>query len=150
MKIRKVAKRDRTLINSILTHAFGKDSLKFLEIELDQTLRIALKDIIEGYVLVKGKDEIVAYMVLRRWGGALNLDTLAIATEKRDSGYGAKMVGFAKKRCKKLGLMQINVITRYKNCTKFYEKLGFNKMGVLDGPYYPFSKKRFFLKWVNA
>jgi len=75
----------------------------------------------------------------------LHIDTIFIIPDQKGKGCGLKIVKLSKKICKERKMRQINLYTfPDKELIKFYKRLGFEKIGILDGIYELFNEKLIF------
>lgn len=141
--IRKLNEKDENTIKDLLCY-FPKETQKNLHFELEQ----AIVNLVYGFVYVEN-NEIVGYIILRKFGGVYHIDTLVVNSSFQHKGIGKYLVEFAKEKCIKENIPQLNVCTFNKKNMLFYKKLGFVLMGKLKGPFIPLEKTRFYFKWLN-
>ena len=142
--IRKIESTDFERINNLITQFSEESVRKNLMLELQQSI----DSVVEGYVLEE-EGKLKGYLILRKWGGVYNLDTLIVEKNFQGMGFGKQLVEYAKRRCIDQKMPQITTRTFFVKNVEFYKRRGFVEIGVLNGPFVPLDKKRIYLKWVS-
>lgn len=82
------------------------------------------------------------------WGGWLQVDQLWVAAPVRGRGYGRRLLEAAEAHARRRGAVGVTLDTHSFQARPFYEKLGYEVFGVIDG--YPPGQQKFFLKKLLA
>jgi ribosomal-protein-alanine N-acetyltransferase len=92
----------------------------------------------ESSVVVARRDRQIAAFAIMHFGDEVaHLNLLAVAPEHRRQGLGRQLMGWLTTTAIEAGVFRINLELRVRNesARMFYEGLGFDQMGVVQGYY---------------
>ena len=90
--------------------------------------------------------QLVAGIYAFTWGGCLDIRSLWVREDHRRAGIGSKLMHAAEQEALHRGCRIATLETHSFQAPGFYEKLGYEEIGVLDG--YPIGHKKHYLKKV--
>jgi ribosomal-protein-alanine N-acetyltransferase len=88
-------------------------------------------------VVARRERQIAAFAIMHFGDDVAHLNLLAVAPEHRRQGLGRQIVGWLTETAIEAGVFQINLELRLRNepARIFYERLGFDQLGVVQGYY---------------
>ncbi len=97
-----------------------------------------------NFVLRGERGDVLGGVLGQLWGGWLQIFTLWVAASERGKGYGAKLLSAAEDHARSRGAVGATLETFSFQARPFYERLGYEVCGQLDG--YPPGHAKFFLR----
>ena len=88
-------------------------------------------------VVARRERQIAAFAIMHFGDDVAHLNLLAVAPEHRRQGLGRQLVGWLTETAIEAGVFRINLELRLRNepARIFYERLGFEQLGVVQGYY---------------
>jgi ribosomal protein S18 acetylase RimI-like enzyme len=88
-------------------------------------------------VVARREQQIAAFAIMHFGDDVAHLNLLAVAPEHRRQGLGRQLVGWLIETAIEAGVFRINLELRLRNepARIFYERLGFEQLGVVQGYY---------------
>lgn len=88
-------------------------------------------------VVARREQQIAAFAIMHFGDDVAHLNLLAVAPEHRRQGLGRQLVGWLTETAIEAGVFRINLELRLRNepARIFYERLGFEQLGVVQGYY---------------
>lgn len=90
--------------------------------------------------------QLIAGIYAFTWGGCLDIRTLWVREDLRRAGIGSKLMDTVEQEAIRRGCSIATLETHSFQAPGFYEKLGYEEIGVLDG--YPYGHKKHYLRKV--
>jgi len=90
--------------------------------------------------------QLIAGIRAYTWGGCLDIRSLWVREDFRGEGLGSKLMRAVEQEAIRRGCHIATLETHSFQAPGFYEKLGYEEIGVLDG--YPIGHKKHYLKKV--
>lgn len=129
----------------------GDEARRFIESGVD-FYNIAATGLPDWYpvnlVLRGARGEILGGVLGQLWGGWLHVTYLWVADAARGQGYGTRLMQDAEAYAIARGAIGATLETYSFQARPFYERLGYQVIGTLDG--YPPGHAKFFLKKTLA
>jgi GNAT superfamily N-acetyltransferase len=97
-----------------------------------------------NFVLRGERGDVLGGVLGELWGGWLQITYMCVGKSARGRGYGARLVQEAEDYARSRGAVGATVETHSFQARPFYERLGYEVFGTLDG--YPAGHAKFFLK----
>src|SRR5262245_24667583 len=97
-----------------------------------------------NFVLRSERGDVLGGVLGQLWGGWLQVTYLWVAEAARGAGYGSRLMGDAETYARSRGAVGATVETFSFQARPFYERLGYELCGSLDG--YPPGHVKFFLR----
>jgi len=97
-----------------------------------------------NFVLRGGRGDVLGGLLGQLWGAWLQVGTLWVAASARGKGHGAKLLSAAEDYARSRGAVGATLETYSFQARPFYERLGYEVCGQLDG--YPPGHAKFFLR----
>jgi GNAT superfamily N-acetyltransferase len=88
--------------------------------------------------------QLIAGVYAFTWGGCLDIRSLWVREDLRGAGFGSKLMDAVEQEAIRRGCRIATLETHSFQAPRFYEKLGYEEIGVLDG--YPIGHKKHYLK----
>jgi len=101
-----------------------------------------------NFVLRGAPGDVLGGVLGQLWGGWLQVTYLWVAQAARGAGHGRRLVAEAEAYARSRGAVGATVETYSFQARPFYERLGYEVIGTLDG--YPPGHAKFFLKKALA
>ena len=128
------------------THPDPKDVV-FLEDRINE-FNLATTGIDFGGLLAifvrDAQDAIIAGVYGWTWGGCCEIRTLWVHEDFRGRGYGSALLGAAEREAARCGCDQLILDTHSFQAPRFYRKLDYEVIGVIEG--YPRGYQKLFLR----
>jgi ribosomal-protein-alanine N-acetyltransferase len=88
-------------------------------------------------VVARRERQVAAFAIMHFGDDVAHLNLLAVAPEHRRQGLGRQLVGWLTETAVEAGVFRINLELRLRNepARIFYERLGFEQLGVVQGYY---------------
>jgi ribosomal protein S18 acetylase RimI-like enzyme len=88
-------------------------------------------------VVARRERQIAAFAIMHFGDDVAHLNLLAVAPEHRRQGLGRQLIGWLTETAIEAGVFRINLELRLRNepARIFYERLGFDQLGVVQGYY---------------
>jgi ribosomal protein S18 acetylase RimI-like enzyme len=88
-------------------------------------------------VVARREGRIAAFAIMHFGDDVAHLNLLAVAPEHRRQGLGRRLMGWLTETAIEAGVFRINLELRLRNESAriFYERLGFDQLGVVQGYY---------------
>jgi ribosomal protein S18 acetylase RimI-like enzyme len=90
--------------------------------------------------------QMIAGIYAYTWGGCLDIRFLWVRADSRGAGLGTKLMRAAEHEAIARGCNIATLETHSFQAPGFYKKLGYKKIGVLDG--YPVGHEKYYLKKI--
>jgi GNAT superfamily N-acetyltransferase len=97
-----------------------------------------------NFVLRSERGDVIGGVLGQLWGGWLQITFLWVAEAARGQGYGRRLVQAAEAYARARGALGATLETFSFQARPFYERLGYEVFGTLDG--YPPGHAKFFLR----
>jgi GNAT superfamily N-acetyltransferase len=97
-----------------------------------------------NFVLRGGRGEALGGLLGQLWGGWLQVTTLWVSAAVRGQGYGTQLLMDAQDYARARGAVGATLETYSFQARPFYERLGYELCGAIDG--YPPGHVKFFLR----
>ena len=97
-----------------------------------------------NFVLRGEEGEVLGGLIALLWGGWLHVSHLWVAEAARGQGFGSQLLAEAEAYARARGAMGATLETYSFQARPFYERLGYEVCGTLEG--YPPGGAKFFLK----
>jgi ribosomal protein S18 acetylase RimI-like enzyme len=97
-----------------------------------------------NFVLRGERGDVLGGLLGQLWGGWLQLTYLGISEAARGSGHGTRLMNEAEAYARSRGAIGATLETHSFQARSFYERLGYEVFGSLDG--YPPGHVKFFLR----
>jgi GNAT superfamily N-acetyltransferase len=101
-----------------------------------------------NFVLRGERGDVLGGVLGQLWGGWLQVSYLWVAEAARGAGYGTRLMEHAEDYARARGAIGATLETYSFQARPFYERLGYQVCGALDG--YPPGHTKFFLKKILA
>ena len=123
---REVAEMSRDLIEQGLTWAWTPARVQHFIMGPESSVVVARRE-----------RQIAAFAIMYFGDDVAHLNLLAVAPEHRRQGLGRRLIGWLTETAIEAGVFHINLELRMRNepARIFYERLGFNQLGVVQGYY---------------
>jgi len=90
--------------------------------------------------------QLIAGIYAFTWGGCLDIRSVWVREDLRGAGIGSKLMHAVEQEAIRRGCRIATLETHSFQAPRFYERLGYEEIGVLDG--YPIGHKKHYLKKV--
>jgi ribosomal protein S18 acetylase RimI-like enzyme len=97
-----------------------------------------------NFVLRGERGDVLGGLLGQLWGGWLHVTYLWVSATARGAGYGTRLLAEAEAYAHARGAVGATLETHSFQARPFYERLGYEVFGTLDG--YPPGHAKFFLK----
>ncbi len=97
-----------------------------------------------NFALRGERGDVLGGLLAQLWGGWLHVSYLWVAEAARGAGHGSRLLGDAEAYARARGAVGATLETHSFQARPFYERLGYEVFGTLEG--YPRGHAKFFLK----
>lgn len=101
-----------------------------------------------NFVLRGERGDVLGGLLAQLWGGWLHVSYLWVVEAARGAGHGSRLLGDAEAYARARGAVGATLETHSFQARPFYERLGYEVFGTLEG--YPQRHAKFFLKKAFA
>ncbi|HEV2281768.1 MAG TPA: GNAT family N-acetyltransferase [bacterium] len=88
--------------------------------------------------------QLIAGVYAFTWGGCLDIRSVWVREDLRGAGIGSKLMDAVEREAIRRGCRIATLETHSFQAPRFYERLGYEEIGVLDG--YPIGHKKHYLR----
>jgi GNAT superfamily N-acetyltransferase len=88
--------------------------------------------------------QLIAGVYAFTWGGCLDIRSVWVREDLRGAGIGSKLMDAVEQEAIRRGCRIATLETHSFQAPRFYERLGYEEIGVLDG--YPIGHKKHYLR----
>ena len=123
---REIAEMSRDLIEQGLTWSWTPSRVQHFITGAESSVIVARRDL-----------KVAAFAIMHFGDDVAHLNLLAVAPEHRRQGVGSQLMGWLTTTAIEAGIFRINLEVRTQNdaARRFYERLGFDQLGVVQGYY---------------
>ncbi|MEA3174371.1 MAG: [ribosomal protein S18]-alanine N-acetyltransferase [Gammaproteobacteria bacterium] len=123
---REIAEMSRDLIEQGLTWSWTPSRVQHFITGAESSVIVARREF-----------KVAAFAIMHFGDDVAHLNLLAVAPEHRRQGVGSQLMGWLTTTAIEAGIFRINLEVRTQNdaARRFYERLGFDQLGVVQGYY---------------
>jgi ribosomal-protein-alanine acetyltransferase len=123
---REIAEMSRDLIEQGLTWAWTPSRVQHFITGAESSVIVARREL-----------KVAAFAIMHFGDDVAHLNLLAVAPEHRRQGVGSQLMDWLTTTAIEAGIFRINLEVRTQNdaARRFYERLGFDQLGVVQGYY---------------